>query len=66
MLRLARTWSALAIQTEAYEAIVCELVERAPAGDDREFTPSVNALRTTLTPQALSTARQPSGPNVTP
>ena len=36
LLRLARTWSTLAIRTEAYEAIVCELVERAPTGDDQE------------------------------
>jgi hypothetical protein len=33
LLRLARTWSSLAAQTEAYEEIVCELVERIPADD---------------------------------
>jgi hypothetical protein len=31
LLRLARTWSSLATQTEAYEKIVCELVKRISA-----------------------------------
>ena len=35
LLRLARTWSSLAAQTEAYEAILCKLDELAP-GDDKQ------------------------------
>jgi hypothetical protein len=35
LLRLARTWSSLASQTEAYEAIVCELVDRSGHGFDQ-------------------------------
>ena len=33
LLRLARTWSSLAAQTEAYEAILCKLDELAPIDD---------------------------------
>ena len=33
LLRLARTWSSLATQTEAYEAILCKLDELAPIDD---------------------------------
>ncbi len=35
LLRLARTWSNLAAQTEAFEAIVCRLTEFA-SGDDKQ------------------------------
>lgn len=34
LLRLARTWSSLATQTEAYEAFVCNFIERAPGGNE--------------------------------
>jgi len=33
LLRLARTWSSLAAQTEAYEAILCKLDELATVDD---------------------------------
>jgi hypothetical protein len=39
LLALARTWSSLAAQTEAYEAIVCKLVEPAPADEEKSFKP---------------------------
>jgi hypothetical protein len=38
LLKLAQTWSRLAAQTEAYEDILCNLVELAP-GDDEKSHP---------------------------
>jgi hypothetical protein len=38
LLRLARTWSSLATQTEAYEAIVCRLVDLAPDDEQHVVT----------------------------
>jgi hypothetical protein len=43
LLTLARRWSSLAAQTEAYEAIVCKLVEPAPAGDEKSFKPKAHS-----------------------
>jgi hypothetical protein len=38
LLKLARTWSSLATQTEAYEAIVCKLGDLAPDDEHHVVT----------------------------